>query len=201
MISINFLALSVALFLLGALSSLFFTASPRTSRGVAAFFSLLASLSGFIAVLRSLTEGVHPSLMLFAIPPFGEFTLQMDLLSTLLVAVISLLGIGTSIYSFTEAPEKISVSFFTGLFMGSMVLVVTVTNAFFFLIFWELMTLASYFSWCGNLINRNRRGQGSSTSWWRMWARHSSCWLSSCSLGRQAPLILTLFVPPRYLLL
>jgi hydrogenase-4 component B len=56
-----------------------------------------------------------------------------------------MIGIATSVYAFTEAPPKISVSFFTTLFMGAMVLVVTVTNAFFFIIFWELMTLASYF--------------------------------------------------------
>lgn len=145
MTSISFLSLSVILFLLGAVISLFFIASPRSSRWVASFFSLLASVSGVIAVFLSLTDKVAPSLMLFAIPPFGELTLQMDLLSSLLVAIISLLGIATSIYAFTEAPEKVSVSFFTALFMGSMMLVVTVTNAFFFLIFWELMTLASYF--------------------------------------------------------
>ena len=145
MTSISFLALSVTLFFLGASISLFFTTSPRLSRGVAAFFSLLASISGIITAILSLAEAAPSSLVLFTLPPFGEFTLQMDLLSTLLVSIISLLGIATSIYSFTEAPEKVSVSFFTGLFMGSMVLVVTVTNAFFFLIFWELMTLASYF--------------------------------------------------------
>jgi hydrogenase-4 component B len=112
---------------------------------VAASFSLLASLSGVIAVILSLSENAMPALSLFAVPPFGEFTLQMDSLSALLVAIISLVGIASSIYSFTEAPENVSVSFFTDLFMGSMLLVVTVTNAFFFLIFWELMTLVSYF--------------------------------------------------------
>jgi hydrogenase-4 component B len=141
--AIQFLLLSVTLFGLGALASLF--VSGRTSRGVAAFFSLLASVSGVIAVVLALIENATPSLTLFAIPPFGEFTLQMDFLSTLLVAVISLIGIATSFYSFSDAPEKVSVSFFTDLFMGAMVLVVTVTNAFFFIIFWELMTLASYF--------------------------------------------------------
>jgi hydrogenase-4 component B len=145
MTAIQFLSLAVTLYLLGALVSLLFFRSGRTSRGVAAFFSLLASVSGVIAVVLTMFEGATPSLMLFAIPPFGEFALQMDFLSTLLVAVISLIGIATSLYSFSDAPEKVSVSFFTNLFMGAMVLVVTVTNAFFFIIFWELMTLASYF--------------------------------------------------------
>ncbi len=143
--AIQFLSLTVTLFGLGALVTLLFARSGRTSRGVAAFFGLLASASGVIAVVLTLTEEAIPTLTLFALPPFGEFALQMDLLSTLLVAVISLIGIATSLYSFSEAPAQASVGFFTNLFMGAMVLVVTVTNTFFFIIFWELMTLASYF--------------------------------------------------------
>lgn len=141
--AIQFLSLSVILFFAGALVSLL--VSARASRLVAASFSLLASLSGVMAVILALVEKSTPTVTLFAIQPFGFFTLQIDLLSALLVAIISLLGIGTSLYAFTEAPDQVSVSFFTDLFMGAMVLVVTVTNAFFFLIFWELMTLASYF--------------------------------------------------------
>ena len=145
MISIQFFALTLILYSLGALASLLFTASPRTSRGIGAFFSLLASVSGVIAVNLFLTENTIPSLTLFTIQPFGEFTLQMDMLSTLMVAIISLVGIATSLYSFRDAPAKVSISFFTNIFMAAMLLVVTVTNAFFFLVFWELMTLASYF--------------------------------------------------------
>ena len=143
MTSIQFFVLALILYLVGALVSLF--VSGRTSREVAAFFSLLASVSGVISVILSLTEGAIPTLTLFAIQPFGEFALQMDLLSTLMVGIICLVGIATSLYSFTDAPANVSVSFFTDLFMASMLVVVTITNAFFFLVFWELMTLASYF--------------------------------------------------------
>jgi hydrogenase-4 component B len=143
MTSIEFLLFALTSYAVGAFASLL--VPSRTSRGIAAFFSLLASLSGVLAAILSFAEGAIPNLTLFAIPPFGEFALQLDALSALLVALISLIGIATSLYSFTEAPAKISVSFFTTLFMGAMVLVVTVTNAFFFIVFWELMTLASYF--------------------------------------------------------
>jgi hydrogenase-4 component B len=145
MTSIQFFILALTLYSLGALLSLLFTASPRTSRGVAAFFGLLASASGVISVVLSLTESAPPTLTLFAIPPFGAFALQLDLLSTLMVGIIALVGVATSLYSFTDAPADVSVSFFTDLFMASMLVVVTVTNAFYFLVFWELMTLASYF--------------------------------------------------------
>jgi hydrogenase-4 component B len=143
MSAIQFLSLSLILFFLGALASLL--VSNQASRVVAAFFSLLASLSGVIAAVLSFANGIMPRVTLLSLQPFGEFVLQLDTLSALLVAIISLVGVATSLYSFTEAPEKVSVSFFTDLFMGAMVLVVTVTNAFFFIIFWELMTLASYF--------------------------------------------------------
>lgn len=143
MTSIQFFVLALTLYLVGALASLF--ASPRTSRGVAAFFGLIGSLSALLAVVFALTEGTPPSLTLFAIQPFGEFTFQMDLLSTLMVALIALVGAATSLYSFSDAPANVSVSFFTDLFMASMLVVVTVTNAFYFLVFWEVMTLASYF--------------------------------------------------------
>jgi len=143
MTSIQFFLLALTLYAAGALFSILVPA--RTSRGVAAFFGLLASVSGVIAVILSLTEATTPTLTLFAIPPFGEFALQMDLLSALMVGIICLVGVATSLYSFTDAPANVSVSFFTDLFMASMLVVVTITNAFFFLIFWELMTLASYF--------------------------------------------------------
>lgn len=143
MTSIQFFVLALTLYLVGTLLSLF--ASPRTSRGVAAFFGLIGSLSALLAAILALTEGMPPSLTLFAIQPFGEFTFQMDLLSTLMVALIALVGAATSLYSFSDAPANVSVSFFTDLFMASMLVVVTVTNAFYFLVFWEVMTLASYF--------------------------------------------------------
>jgi hydrogenase-4 component B len=144
MTAIQFLLLAVGLFGVGALAALLFGASGRASRLVSAFFGLLASVSGVIAVVMPMPEGV-PSVRLFAVAPFGEFGLQMDSLSMLLVAIISLIGVATSLYAFTEAPASVSVSFFTDLFLGAMLVVVTVTNAFFFIVFWELMTLASYF--------------------------------------------------------
>jgi hydrogenase-4 component B len=145
MTSIQFIILALVLYTVGALLSLIFTASPEISRKVAAICSLLASVSGCISVILFMTETAIPNLTLFTIQPFGKFTLQMDYLSTLLVAIISLVGIATSLYSYRDAPAKISICFFTNIFMAAMLLVVTITNAFFFLIFWELMTLASYF--------------------------------------------------------
>jgi hydrogenase-4 component B len=143
MTSIQFLLLALALDGVGALVSLL--VSRQASRVVAAFFSLLGSFSGVVAVILLLTGNSTPRITLFTLPPFGELALQLDALSALLVLVISLLGIATSLYSVGEAPELVSVGFFGNLFMMAMILVVTITNGFFFLLFWELMTLTSYF--------------------------------------------------------
>ena len=140
--AIQFLLLSVILFFAGALVSLL--VPTRASRAVAASFGLLASLSGLLAAFLSFTEKAIPSLTVFAIRPFGQFTLQMDALSALLVAIISLLGIATSLYAFGDAPDLVLVGFSGNLFMMAMILVVTIMNGFFFLIFWEVMTLTSY---------------------------------------------------------
>jgi len=145
MTSIQFLLLAVGLYGLGALACLLFGAAGRTAKTVGAAFSLLGSVSGVISVVLILGEGATPSATIYELAPFGSLALQLDLLSALLLAIISLVGIATSLYSFSDAPANASNGFFTNLFMGAMTLVVTVTNAFFFLVFWELMTLASYF--------------------------------------------------------
>ena len=69
----------------------------------------------------------------------------MDSLSSFLVALISLIGVATSLNYLACAPLQRSMGFFTNLFMASMLMVVSCQNTFFFLIFWELMTLTSYF--------------------------------------------------------
>ena len=143
--SMQFFLLALILYAAGSLASLLFFRSSRTARQVAALFNLFGSLSGVIAAILSFAQVRAPSLVLFSIQPFGQFAMHMDLLSTLLVGVISLVGVGTSLYFFSDPSSNVSIGFFTNLFMGAMMLVVTVTNAFFFIIFWELMTLTSYF--------------------------------------------------------
>lgn len=81
---------------------------------------------------------------------FGHFILQMDGFSSFMVGMISVLAFATSLYSISYAEEYQNrgigaLGFFNNFFIAAMLLVVTAANAFYFLIFWELMTLASYF--------------------------------------------------------
>jgi hydrogenase-4 component B len=74
----------------------------------------------------------------------------MDHLSAFMVGVICLLGFAVNIYSISylrdyETFNLRTLGFFSNLFIAGMILVVTTANAFYFLIFWEVMTLTSYF--------------------------------------------------------
>jgi hydrogenase-4 component B len=142
--SIQLLMLSILFYCASALAVLLI-GSARTGRQVSGLFSLLGALVGAVAAGMALFSGATTTLPLFQINPFGWMTLQLDGLSALLVGVIAFISVGTSLYSFSNPQGNRVVEFFTNLFIASMLVVVTVSNGFFFLLFWELMTLASYF--------------------------------------------------------
>jgi len=143
--SIQYLLTAVALFLLGATGSLFFEHDSWKARSVAGWTALFASMIGVFSAFSAFTAQSIPSLTLFSLPTFGGLTMRMDALSAFLVALISLVGVASSLYFLAHAPLQTSTAFFTNLFLAGMLLVVSMDNAFFFLIFWEIMTLASYF--------------------------------------------------------
>ena len=74
-----------------------------------------------------------------------------DPISLFFVFVILLISLPSAVYSIgylkgEYSKKKISIAWILlGLFVASMLLVVTVRNAFVFLIFWEIMSLVSYF--------------------------------------------------------
>lgn len=108
---------------------------------VAAALSLTAGVS---AVLGSTARLSVPFLM-----PFTNFTLQVGPLEGLMVAIISALSLAAFIYGlsyFDEYAGKIGrACMFLNYFVASMLLVITADNAFWFLVFFELMSLTSYF--------------------------------------------------------
>jgi hydrogenase-4 component B len=147
--AIQLLLLSVGLFSLGAVASLLLYGSSRHARIVSGISGMVASVVGLVSVIMAMaSKSVETEL---AIPlPFGHFILQMDGLSTLLVGMISLLSFAASLYSIAYLEQYSNRSlgvlgFFTNLFIAMMLIVVTIGNAFYFLIFWEMMTAASYF--------------------------------------------------------
>ncbi len=148
MSAIQLLLLSVGLFGAGALAALLLRSAANLARLLSGVASLAGSITGAICVLAAAgpaLRGAAPqSVALLSVPPFGDLALRLDGLSLLIVAVISLVGIAASLYMLGAGPEAASIGFLTNLFIGSMLLVAVVSNTFFFLVFWELMTLVSY---------------------------------------------------------
>lgn len=147
--AIQLLLFSVLLFGVGAVASLLLNGFSQAARVASGLMGAIASFIGLVAVVLAVTNIPSP-LELPGLLPFGHLTVQMDSLSTLMVGMISLLGLATSVYSISylgQTPNRNVgiLGFFTNLFIAMMLLVVTVANAFYFLIFWEMMTLASYF--------------------------------------------------------
>ncbi len=87
---------------------------------------------------------------LFSVPGFGaSLVLRIDHLSAFFLAIISIVGLFASLFSirYMEHYRRESlVGFYPPflIFLAAMVAVVGMADLFFFFLFWELMTLASY---------------------------------------------------------
>ena len=147
--SICLLFLSVLLFGAAAFLSLLFRRLGRAARYTSGMLAMIASLVGGLAAIRVFVQG--PATFEFSgLPVLAHFAFGLDGLSAFMVGMISLLAFATSLYSTSYAEEYDKhgpgeLGFFNNLFIAAMLLVVSVANAFYFLIFWESMTLASYF--------------------------------------------------------
>ncbi len=149
MTSTGLFLFSIALSCAGALLSLAFLRSENTSKVVGCFFGVLSALAGVGSGLFALTGKAE--LTLVATPfSFADFSLMLNPLSGLLMLVISLLALAAWIYGLNYFDEYKghglgTAGFFMNLFVASMGFVICVDNAFWFLVFFELMSLTSYF--------------------------------------------------------
>ena len=146
---IRLLLLSVSLFCAAALLSLLFRRFSQVARYIAGILGMIASLVGCLAAIQVFVLGTA-TLELSGLSALEHFTLRVDGFSAFMVGMISVLAFATSIYSISYAGEYDKrgageLGFFNNLFIAAMLMVVSVANAFYFLIFWESMTLASYF--------------------------------------------------------
>ncbi len=146
-------------YILGALAGGFFFRHGKAARIFSFGFATIASLAGLVAAILVLSP--HGSLPfnfcfdLFPSPiPFLKFSIQLDPLSAFFVLIVSLLGIALSIYSLGYVREfdgRKNVGL-RGLFYDwlrlSILLVFCASNVFFFLVVWELMSLAAFFLVC-----------------------------------------------------
>ena len=146
---LTLLAISVLLYVAGGLGSLLLWRSEAWAIRVGSVTAAMAGLLGALAVAPALRTG-QPHFFSAAGPfPFAAFSIRVDALAALMVFVISLVTIAASLFSLSYLKGYMGrgaaiISFFMNLFIASMVMVTIVDNAFYFLLFWEMMTITSY---------------------------------------------------------
>lgn len=147
--ALQLLLVALAIHVIAAATSLF---SRRDDGSAIAFAGIGGAVAGAVGLVAgAIALAGAPTVLDLGGPyPFARFVLRLDGLSGLMVAVISGLTLVASIYSLAYVREYAgrgvwAMGFFTNLFVASMLLVVTVDDAFWFLVFFEMMSLASYF--------------------------------------------------------
>lgn len=146
----NLLLLSIFLAVAGGLAALALNKSGELANQITGWSAFAAGLAGLTSGIMVLVTGQGFKLELAGGFPFTTFVLQVDRLSAFMIVVISFLVLAVSLYSIKYLDEYLEknpgvLGFLINLFIASMLLVVTVGNALYFLIFWEVMTMVSYF--------------------------------------------------------
>ena len=134
----------------GAIAGLLASGKPRLARTLCCSFALLGGLLEIGACGLSLLGSVGAHWEIPAGVPFLVYAFRLDALSTYFNLILSLLATAVSIYSLGylrslgETKTVGVLGFFYNLLLLSLTAVFTASNAFFFLIAWEVMALASY---------------------------------------------------------
>lgn len=143
--------LMLGLLLLGALLSYVLQNRPRLSILVGFTFANIASVSGLI-LGPTLLLSKHSLDVSLPWSVFGtNLQFSIDPLAAFFITIISVLSLSVSIFSYGYASAYIGkhnvgvLGLFYNLFILSMLALVSSSNSFMFLFFWELMSLVSYF--------------------------------------------------------
>lgn len=142
----------IALFILGAISSLVFQASDRFANRVGNALAILGSSFGLIFSTLVLLKGSELSFVAgTSIFPLVSFSFHIDALSAFFIFTISLIALLCSVYALGYLEHyyrKYNIGmlgFFYNTLILSLILIVSASNALFFLVVWEIMAIASYF--------------------------------------------------------
>ena len=147
---INLLITTLLIYVVGAFISLAVRRNEQLSINISGVTGILGGVLGIAACIPVLISS-DTVVDVFQTPfEFARFSIRIDGLAAFMVCVISLLVVVSALYSFSYVKEYKgkgagSMGFFMNLFIASMVALVTCDNAFYFLVFFEMMSLASYF--------------------------------------------------------
>lgn len=140
---------SSAISCIGAVLSVLFVKSPQTSKVIGCLFGAVAAVCAIGAGCAGIFTGTESASVSTAFA-FASFSIMINPLSGLLLVVINTLALLAWIYGFSyfneyEGKGLGTMGFFMNFFVVSMNMVLTVDNVFWFLVFFELMSLTSYF--------------------------------------------------------
>ena len=147
--TLTLFVIAIGLYGVGALASLV-SPEPIASR-VSGAIGTLAAVVGFAAALPVLLGGEPVTATMTGPFPFAHLVLRLDPLAALMVLTITLLGAAVSVYGAAYVEEEYEgrgvgvMGFLVNLFIASMLLVVVADNALWFIVFFEAMSLTSYF--------------------------------------------------------
>ncbi len=154
-------SLPITGFFTAALAAYFLGAAAGAARARRVTFSLGVAgglLEGLAAALN-LLSGADTRWVLPSGVPYLSYSFRLDALASFFHLGLALLAFCVSVYSFGYIRDGI-VGCFYNLLLGSMAVVFTASNAFFFLIAWEVMALAAYALVSYDHENESTRGAG-----------------------------------------
>lgn len=147
--SLTILLASIAVSVAGGFLALILGKSASAAKVVACLFgvvsALLATGAGFLGA-----TGQEAWLSVATPFVFADFTLLLNPIAGLLLVIINVLALAAFLYGFSYFDEYKknglgAMGLFMNLFVASMNVLVVADNAFWFLTFFELMSLTSYF--------------------------------------------------------
>lgn len=158
--------ITISIFVAGAILPLLMGRAEKLANQIASVAAFVAAVIGMAWAVPVIAGGSGFTLHIDGFFPWIDLIIRVDLLSAFMALVICLLTAATAIYSLAYLDEYSdrgngSLGFLMNLFIGSMLMVVTAGNALYFLIFWELMTLASYF-----LVSLEQENEESTHAGW-----------------------------------
>jgi hydrogenase-4 component B len=135
----------------GAVAGVATSRMPRLARILSCSLALAGALLEITACVLTLATGANPHWEIAAAVPFLVWGFQLDALSTYFNLTLSLLAAAVSIYSLgylRTYPRQAGIGllgFFYNVMLLALTGVFTASNAFLFLIAWEMMALSA---WC-----------------------------------------------------
>ena len=138
----------------GVLASLLALRRERVANAVGFGSAVVASVCGIGAAMLALAGGPVREAVGFelwtSLVPYVKLTIKLDALGAFFVLIVSALGLALSVYSFGyvrgfygRKNVGVLAAFYNALLLAT-TLVFTASNAFFFLIAWEIMALTAY---------------------------------------------------------